>query len=208
MMNNSKPQRQARGSFELITQDIDERKSEMKDKSSEDGNVKLTDSEHDIWSKLMRLLLDTKAKDFKNLIDTLQLDTKVDVKKIIDSQNKLDGSTYSTCLMIEAAITSNLNIANILIESGCDINVRNEKNQNAVSRACWNNDIEMCKFLLQHGGDPNCITKNNATCLSVAASKGNKQIMKCLLNVDNNFEHSFNWVCNRISYVYFYFLFE
>ena len=47
---------------------------------------------------------------------------------------------------------------------------------------------------MKNGANPNCITNENKTTLPLAVGRGNMEMIKCLLNVDKQFKHSFDWV--------------
>ena len=48
-----------------------------------------------------------------------------------------------------------------------------------------------------NGANPNIIPNDDIgrTTMTSAAAKGNLSIIKLLLNIDNKYKYSFNWVC-------------
>ena len=78
-------------------------------------------------------------------------------------------------------------------------------NESAIYNACMNNNSEMCKLLMENGGNPNLgvSSQSKSTCLSIAAQRGNKQIVQLLFNLNKKFKHSFDWVC-YVTYVIHY----
>ena len=199
----SQSKRKARGSIDSTTVQKDETKTtqiEIKQKDN-DGNIHdtmLTYKEYQLRTELMDMLWGNKTNDFKQLIEKIKLNSMVNLQKILDSQDH-------NFLIIIAASKNNLDIIKILIENKCNINVIDEHNRNAIFAACYNNNTQMCKFLMENGADPNCVTKGNETTLSRAAGKGNKQMMQILLNIDNKFQRSFDWVCINKYYTYILF---
>ena len=51
------------------------------------------------------------------------------------------------------------------------------------------------KFIMSKNSDPNVITKNQSTTMLTAATLGNLNVMKLLLNLEDKYQNSFNWVC-------------
>ena len=77
-----------------------------------------------------------------------------------------------------------------------DVNRVNFVNENGIFLACRNNNLEMVKLLMKHGGDPNIRRNHSATTMISAGLKGNIEMLECLLNRTNDqFKHSFDWVC-------------
>lgn len=177
------------------TEEMETKTSENKDDNGT-NNGGLTDEEDKMWHKLMDLVLANKTNDFERLVTKIKSNAKLNLLKTLNSQNKSKRDAITTYLIIAAAIKNNLEIVKILVNLGVDINVQDEYNTNAVWEACGNNNNEMCRFLLQHGADPNCGLGNQTT-LCLAAMKGNKQIMEMLLNIDKKFKNSFDWVCSN-----------
>lgn len=96
--------------------------------------------------------------------------------KILNAQNthaRVENGGHTTCLIMEATKANIFDIVKILVNcQGTDVNVKGDYKGNA---------------------DPNCLTKNNRTTVSLAAGQGNKEILSLLLNIDKKFKHSFDW---------------
>ena len=63
--------------------------------------------------------------------------------------------------------------------------------------ACSNNNVLILELLMKYGANPNIITNDEqqSTTMIQAASTGNIDLIKMLLNVNNKYKYSFNWVC-------------
>lgn len=73
-------------------------------------------------------------------------------------------------------------IARLLIENGCNINIRsNDNNNNALMDAAAYNNEEMLKILLDKKSELNVQSKNEQTALMLAVGRGNEKNTKLLL---------------------------
>ena len=72
------------------------------------------------------------------------------------------------------------------------------QNQNAIYAACLRNNIQMVDTLMSRGADPNIIPNDGSeqTTMISTAFSGNLSIFKMLLNIENKYKYSFDWVCN------------
>ena len=63
--------------------------------------------------------------------------------------------------------------------------------------ACENNNMSMIELLMLNGANPNIITndEHELTTMISTAFEGNLSIFKVLLNVENKYKYSFDWVC-------------
>ncbi len=86
-----------------------------------------------------------------------------------------------TCLCHAVRLNNNI-IAKLIIEEGCDINIRSsDNNNNALMDAAANNNTEMFKLLLELGSELNVQSKNEQTALMLAVGRGNVINTKLLL---------------------------
>ena len=74
----------------------------------------------------------------------------------------------------------------------------------------------MVELLMENGGNPNIIPNDGVemTTMLLAAVHGNLSMLKVLLNVDNKYKNSFDWVCvcssttfkRACTYIFLHFL--
>lgn len=90
----------------------------------------------------------------------------------------LDGCTA----LHSAACEGNLEIANILILNGANIEAKDNLDRRPLHLATIRNHILMVKFLLEKGAYVNAQDKNEESPLHIACSKGFQNLLKCLLS--------------------------
>lgn len=83
--------------------------------------------------------------------------------------------------LICAAILGNLDLCNLLIKHGADVNAKTDNGFTPLIYAAMINNYEMCKLLLDNGADIKATTKHGYSALSYAALNGNTKICEVLL---------------------------
>ncbi|CAH0549306.1 unnamed protein product [Brassicogethes aeneus] len=98
--------------------------------------------------------------------------------------NLRDSKDNATALH-DAALTENVEIANVLLSKDADIDAQDINGKSPLIFAVSNNHTETAKFLINKGADVNLRgSKDNATALHDAAATGNVEIAKVLLSKD------------------------
>ena len=74
-------------------------------------------------------------------------------------------STHEVPPLWLASITSQVEIAELLLDHGADVNGRSDSNSTALRAACYRCDISMVKLLVSRGADINIPNRYGCTCL-------------------------------------------
>lgn len=98
---------------------------------------------------------------------------------ILNSRN----NRGSTPLIKQCEKNSDIKIIEILVNSGAEINIQNDAGITALFCAS-SNSLDVVKFLLSKGANPNLIAKHDVSCLAYAISHLNYEIIKILLDWD------------------------
>ncbi len=101
------------------------------------------------------------------------------IKQDIDI-NTCDSRGYTA--MLWAAQKGNIDIVNLLIKNGANIEAKHEASRGYTPLivAAINNHIEVAKMLIEHGANINSKNNNGNTALSVANEKGHTEIVELL----------------------------
>lgn len=101
-------------------------------------------------------------------------------------------------LLVYAARKNHIEIVKILLENKVDVNCVSSKNVSALIEACMNNNLVMSQLLMENGANPNYIfegKKGKSHIMVHVAFTGNLQLMKLIINLDQKYKYSFDWVC-------------
>ena len=73
--------------------------------------------------------------------------------------------------------------------------------------ACANNNVPILELLMKHRGDPNIVPtdKFKRTSMMKAGFEGNIDALNIILNVNGQYDKSFDWVC--IMYLLIYYIY-
>jgi len=85
-----------------------------------------------------------------------------------------------------ASILGETEIVKKLLESGVDVNEKNEEGETALHIASLVNNVEIVKLLLESGADVNVKNTLGQTALHVASSPNNVEVIKLLLEFGAN----------------------
>ena len=89
----------------------------------------------------------------------------------------------------QSYVKNHLDIAEILLKNGADINVKNKYGENLLSSAMLHNSVQVVEFLLKNGMNPNTVNEEGMTPLMEAVSTyENADIVKTLLKYGANKE--------------------
>ena len=77
------------------------------------------------------------------------------------------------------------------------MNRSNKYNQTPLYWACINNNLLMCELLMMNQSNPNIIScdQYQYTTMLKASFSGNLSTIKCLLNENESYKFTFDWVC-------------
>lgn len=92
------------------------------------------------------------------------------------------GVTYS-----ELSVIDTTNVTTDLLNSGVDINHKNDKGLTPLMLAVINNNVDLVKILLEKGADINAIDKQGNTALIYACALNKKEMIEAVLS-DNNLD--------------------
>lgn len=158
----------------------------------EKDNVNRKDGSNAILGKLMRFVKRNNVRQFNALFEQVTSNSNDDGSNL---KQLLDTAINEEYLIVEAAAYNHLSIVKQLVKHDVNVLATDKNNRSALLRSCFNNNIEMCEYLMLHGADPNIVdSKDNTTPLISAAIKGNLKIIEYLFNDEKMFKHSFDWV--------------
>lgn len=81
-----------------------------------------------------------------------------------------------------------------------DIKSRDKKGNTALYYACQNENLEMIKFLLNRGAEPNDPNENGNTCMHIAFIKSNLELLKILVDHGGSGEVKNDFTADAYSY--------
>ena len=107
----------------------------------------------------------------KDIIDSMKRDKKQEIKK--------DEYMSKICIF-EAIREGNLEKVKELIESGADVNAKDNSGETALMWAAWYDRAEIAKILIDNGADVNAKNRWGKTALTGAICWGNTEVAKLL----------------------------
>jgi ankyrin repeat protein len=144
-----------------------------------DGNTALTESVHHNNVEIFKLLLQNGA-DLKSC-----------------------GIEVQGRMLRDAALNSNRFLLDWLIKNNVDINATDNDGQTALTKAVYNNDVEIFNLLIQNGADlKSCGIETQGRMLRSAAVNGNKAIVEWLVKNKVNINYVENETTAIMAAVY------
>jgi len=132
-----------------------------------ENNADITALTYDNYTALHRAVLATKLKTTKYLVEN-----GADVNTIGDPKRR--------SVLIDAVVSGDLNIFNIILEFGADVTTADKEGYTALHKAVLNNQLEKTRLLIGKGANINCRGgPNGETPIHIAAKMG-KIIVKLL----------------------------
>jgi len=109
---------------------------------------------------------------------------KVEIARFLLANGATPKATGNEAIVAEAALYNHIEIVRMLVEAGAPLNApRTEKNRKDVLvEAVRHDNLEMFKYLLDHGANPKGVGLFEDTALQMASSKGNLEMMRLLLS--------------------------
>ncbi|KAK5637085.1 hypothetical protein RRF57_012797 [Xylaria bambusicola] len=98
-------------------------------------------------------------------------------------------SIYGRTPLLWAARDGHLDIVQILLDRGANIDMDDNEGYSPLSWAAENGHVEVTKLLLDKGADMESVAHNGTTALSLAAAYGNAEVVKLLIERGTNLEY-------------------
>lgn len=81
-----------------------------------------------------------------------------------------------------AAAKNNLELVQLLIQHGANVNYRSPKNSTALHSACYHGNMQMVCYLIKHGANVNIIRCDDETSLSLSIQRGHQALVFYLVD--------------------------
>lgn len=109
-----------------------------------------------------------------------------------------DIDEYGFTPLIEAAITRQVNIAELLVSRGVDINKPDVTGRTALHWAVDNSDEKMTRFLLKHGANPNASTNSGLSVLVYPILRGQNPIKHLLYQYHAKLDFALDFILAKL----------
>lgn len=109
-----------------------------------------------------------------------------------------DIDEYGFTPLIECAITRQVNIAKLLVEKQVDINKPDVAGRTALHWSVDNADVEMTKFLLSHGANPNAYTRQGLSILVYPILRGQNQLKHLLYQYGAKLDFAMDFINGKL----------
>lgn len=151
-----------------------------------------------IGKQLYIRLLSNETAEMQPLIKQVENDDKA-LDTVVNSTH----GRFKRPLIVIAAEKNNLTAVELLLKHKAGVNHTDKTNWTALHQACKHGNLQMVETLMKNGGDPNIVAKDKdeQTCMMLAALSGNVDVIKCLINANKEYKHSFDWVCIYLCYM-------
>lgn len=122
------------------------------------------------------------AQDAPRLVEAARNGDAATVRALLERQAPAEAAQPDGATALHwAAHRDNLEIADVLIRAGADVNAENELGVPPLSLACSNGSAAMVKKLLAHGADANHALPTGVSPLMTCARTGNADALESLL---------------------------
>lgn len=140
-------------------------------------------------------------KDIKRFTESFEVVSDEKLLKKVDSDlnyvfNIKKYGVDERPLLVSACIANSPEIIKTLLTvEALDVNNTDKHGKTAIYMACHVGNLEVVKLLLEKGADPNILPTldGSESTMIKTAYKGNRDIMKELLNLDGKYKYTFDW---------------
>jgi len=129
------------------------------------------------------------------LIDAVKNDAHKDVREYVNMKNKYGGTPLSF-----AAELGCLDMAELLLKEGADVNAVVSNGRTALYYAAHKGHFEIVKLLLEYNADVNNKANDGLTVLHYAAGNGKLEVVELLLRYGANVQDKDNDNCTALHY--------
>ena len=81
---------------------------------------------------------------------------------------------------LHSAVTGSFDSVTLLVEAGAPVNAQQDKGWTPLHEAVNRNDLEMTRYLVEHGADPRLQNDAGTSAIGLAADKGFVEVLKVL----------------------------
>ncbi len=81
---------------------------------------------------------------------------------------------------LHSAVTGSFDSVTLLVEAGAPVNAQQDKGWTPLHEAVNRNDLEMTRYLVEHGADPRLQSDDGKSAIGLAADKGFVEVLKVL----------------------------
>lgn len=100
--------------------------------------------------------------------------------------------------LIESAIISNTDIAQLLINQGADVNARDMSGRSALYWAIDNSNYQLAQLLLKHGADPNSYTQSSQPILVLPLLRQQRSFSELLQHYGGDVEFAQDYINTKL----------
>ena len=136
---------------------------------------KITNADKILETQYISTLMEASIYGQTQVIKNLISENKV----YLDFQSE-DGSTA----LMKASLFGHLEIVNLLISVGVDVNKKNENKYTSLIIASKRKDKRIIESLISAGADPDLQNKHGDTALTIASEKGDKELVELLISAN------------------------
>ena len=171
-------------------------------------NLAILADDWQLVKKFMREGADVFTGRRQNALDVADLMQEMPrLIKIIVALKGVDhiSGMYGRTLLMHAAETGNLEAVKLLFEKyNADLHVQSKQEENATSLAARKNNIEVVKYLIEKGGNPNICGDFSHTPLMVFSNNGDVEMVAYLLahGADPNIKTKYEGISAMMLAVY------
>jgi TonB family protein len=110
------------------------------------------------------------------------------VSFLLDQKAEADGETLGTTPLVMAAGASDVEMVDLLIERGADVNKGNNSQVTPLLSACLTGRMEVVKYLLEKDAEVNAQSQNGLSALQAAVLRNDPELIELLVSYGVNIE--------------------
>ena len=103
------------------------------------------------------------------------------MRRLLDTGAKVTEGRFNRLALLGAAAAGHLDIVEMLVHAGADLEARDSNRQTALMRAVNNNHPEVVTFLLTAGAKRDAVDTHGFTAITCAKERGFEEIEKRLV---------------------------